>query len=432
MFHDTTGAESIFAPARQVRQGDVLLVPASRPGDAKPVGRDCGRVVLAYGEVTGHAHAIRSHGATLLASGRGSLPARARPGDTRPRGARGDRGRPGDLPRRHPARVRRPRDRPAVPAGHRLMGGPRRPEGEALLAGWRRGATSGAPSPGSTEPADRGRAEAAIGSLYGAAGKAAPTFVWVPSPAAGLSAYAFAALGHRAVISPGRAATSATAPTGSSTASPSRSGWSPLGHTGCRARSVTGSRRPACRARPPPTRSRAQPRPSGSAGRSGSCRSSDRRLREPADRNSPVGPPTPRRWMSRPGFSGQRGRPSWSSWAPTSRAVCSRRRRGASRRRSSPRRAAGATGSRRCSPGNGTPSPRCSPRRGTCSGAPSGIRFADARHANPGRGAPRDRQVGGALMGPRRARDRLGAAPRPRSRRPRTAAFGGRSGHRVG
>jgi hypothetical protein len=56
--------------AVQVRQGDVLLVPVDRiPAGVKLVPRDAGRVVLAYGEVTGHAHAIRSNAATLLADG---------------------------------------------------------------------------------------------------------------------------------------------------------------------------------------------------------------------------------------------------------------------------------------------------------------------------------------------------------------------------
>lgn len=41
------------------RQGDVLIVRADRiPSEAKPKPRDGGRVILAYGEVTGHAHAI--------------------------------------------------------------------------------------------------------------------------------------------------------------------------------------------------------------------------------------------------------------------------------------------------------------------------------------------------------------------------------------
>jgi hypothetical protein len=50
-----------------VRQGDVLIVRLE--GDVasgKPVKRDGGRVVLAYGEVTGHAHAIRERGADLF------------------------------------------------------------------------------------------------------------------------------------------------------------------------------------------------------------------------------------------------------------------------------------------------------------------------------------------------------------------------------
>lgn len=45
----------------QYRQGDVFLeVAGSVPGGLTEVPRDNGRVVLAYGEVTGHAHAIVS------------------------------------------------------------------------------------------------------------------------------------------------------------------------------------------------------------------------------------------------------------------------------------------------------------------------------------------------------------------------------------
>lgn len=44
----------------QARQGDVFLQPvAALPQGAVEVPLDNGRVVLAYGEVTGHAHAIR-------------------------------------------------------------------------------------------------------------------------------------------------------------------------------------------------------------------------------------------------------------------------------------------------------------------------------------------------------------------------------------
>ena len=53
-----------------VRQGDVLLQPVGDvPESARPLPRTAGRVVLAEGEVTGHAHAIRSSGATMLADG---------------------------------------------------------------------------------------------------------------------------------------------------------------------------------------------------------------------------------------------------------------------------------------------------------------------------------------------------------------------------
>ena len=42
-----------------IRQGDVLVSRvASIPANAKPQQRDNGRVILAYGEVTGHAHQI--------------------------------------------------------------------------------------------------------------------------------------------------------------------------------------------------------------------------------------------------------------------------------------------------------------------------------------------------------------------------------------
>lgn len=48
-----------------VRQGDVLLIDVdSMPNDAER-SKEKGRVVLAYGEVTGHAHAIYDKGASL-------------------------------------------------------------------------------------------------------------------------------------------------------------------------------------------------------------------------------------------------------------------------------------------------------------------------------------------------------------------------------
>ena len=41
------------------RQGDVMLVPVKKiPKGLKTVPLDNGRVILAYGEVTGHAHAV--------------------------------------------------------------------------------------------------------------------------------------------------------------------------------------------------------------------------------------------------------------------------------------------------------------------------------------------------------------------------------------
>jgi hypothetical protein len=53
------------------RQGDVLLIPVSGellPAGARPVPRDARhRLVLALGEVTGHAHAVAARDAELFA-----------------------------------------------------------------------------------------------------------------------------------------------------------------------------------------------------------------------------------------------------------------------------------------------------------------------------------------------------------------------------
>jgi hypothetical protein len=64
-------ARAAAAPATaQARQGDVLLVPVDEiPAEARPLRRTGARVVLAEGEATGHAHAIRSSAATLLGTG---------------------------------------------------------------------------------------------------------------------------------------------------------------------------------------------------------------------------------------------------------------------------------------------------------------------------------------------------------------------------
>ena len=51
-----------------MRQGDVLLVPASLPDGAKKQKRQSGRLVLAEGEATGHAHAVLDRHVDLLVS----------------------------------------------------------------------------------------------------------------------------------------------------------------------------------------------------------------------------------------------------------------------------------------------------------------------------------------------------------------------------
>jgi len=49
------------------RQGDVLVLPIKElPLSLKPVARENGRVVLAHGEATGHAHAIKDKRAALF------------------------------------------------------------------------------------------------------------------------------------------------------------------------------------------------------------------------------------------------------------------------------------------------------------------------------------------------------------------------------
>lgn len=51
----------------QYRQGDVFLLAVPRvPDGATPVAREDGRLVLAHGEVTGHAHAVAAPDGRLL------------------------------------------------------------------------------------------------------------------------------------------------------------------------------------------------------------------------------------------------------------------------------------------------------------------------------------------------------------------------------
>lgn len=60
--------------AKHSRQGDVLTIAvAAIPRDAKPVAREGGRVVLAHGELTGHAHAIADKNAALKSTDAGRM-----------------------------------------------------------------------------------------------------------------------------------------------------------------------------------------------------------------------------------------------------------------------------------------------------------------------------------------------------------------------
>lgn len=55
------------------RQGDVLLVREEVDiSKMSPIKRDKGRIVLAYGEVTGHAHAVLERDAVLFDNGNGT------------------------------------------------------------------------------------------------------------------------------------------------------------------------------------------------------------------------------------------------------------------------------------------------------------------------------------------------------------------------
>ncbi|HST13871.1 MAG TPA: hypothetical protein VLJ44_03340 [Gaiellaceae bacterium] len=49
-----------------IRQGDVLLVPVSEAPASQPVPRRQGRLVLATGELSGHAHAVADEHAELV------------------------------------------------------------------------------------------------------------------------------------------------------------------------------------------------------------------------------------------------------------------------------------------------------------------------------------------------------------------------------
>ena len=59
-------AKRNVANGTMIRQGDVLLVKVEKMPKGKAVPLDGGRVILAYGEVTGHSHSIAGEKATLF------------------------------------------------------------------------------------------------------------------------------------------------------------------------------------------------------------------------------------------------------------------------------------------------------------------------------------------------------------------------------
>lgn len=57
----------------QARQGDVLIIATPTPSTGTPIPRESGRIILAHGEATGHAHAIMDHGAALIRTEQATL-----------------------------------------------------------------------------------------------------------------------------------------------------------------------------------------------------------------------------------------------------------------------------------------------------------------------------------------------------------------------
>jgi hypothetical protein len=58
--------ENTVKNAKMIRQGDVLLVPVDEiPDEVRPVARVRGALILAEGELSGHAHAILDERADL-------------------------------------------------------------------------------------------------------------------------------------------------------------------------------------------------------------------------------------------------------------------------------------------------------------------------------------------------------------------------------
>lgn len=65
--HHHEGEETMESTTRMVRQGDVLVTRVdSLPEKLSERPRDEGRVILAYGEVTGHCHQVADPGAAAL------------------------------------------------------------------------------------------------------------------------------------------------------------------------------------------------------------------------------------------------------------------------------------------------------------------------------------------------------------------------------
>lgn len=72
-FGSTRRLEQNTMKKYQVRQGDVLVQATTSTATGKEVPRKNGRVILAHGEATGHAHAIAENGATLRTTEQATL-----------------------------------------------------------------------------------------------------------------------------------------------------------------------------------------------------------------------------------------------------------------------------------------------------------------------------------------------------------------------
>ena len=211
------------------------------------------------------------------------------------------------------------------------MGAPRRPAEDELLRRMAAWAGDWQAVAGSTEPADRPRAEAAVRSLYRAAGAPEPAFAWVPSPAAGILAYTFASTTRPKVVSPWARGDVGNGDNRQFNGLARPFGMEPAWVLRLAAGLVDRVPPPGDPPMPCPTRSRRRPPRCGLTGRTGRWRSSVAAIPGPRWTGAlamlSIGDPpsTTRRWPWPPRRSATPGRRCSRRWAPTSPDRCSPR-----------------------------------------------------------------------------------------------------------